>query len=79
MEMTDPEDYNETNLYTYQKLVKKLIYLLYNIKPDIVFAVKQLSRHNVDPKKEHLQVAKQVVRYLKGTTTIGLIFGQESA
>lgn len=76
--MTALEDYEETNLHIYQKLVRKLFYLSYCTRPDIVFEIKQLSRHNMDLRKKHLGAAKQVVRYLKGTAKMGLIFGHQS-
>ena len=79
IEMSDPEDYEKADLHTYQRLVGKLIYLSYGTRPDILFIVGQLSRHNADSKKRHLRAAKRVVRYLKGTIKMGLIFGRESA
>ena len=79
IEMSDPEDYEEVDLHTYQKLVEKLMYLSCNTKPDISFIVGQLSRHNADPRKGHFRATKRVVRYLKRTIEMGLIFGQESA
>ncbi len=79
IEMTDPEDYEETELQEYQRLIGKLMYLACGIRPDIAFAVGQLSKHNADPRKGHLRAAKRVVRYLKGTMQMGLIFGRASA
>lgn len=58
IEMTDLQDYNETDLRTYQKLIKKLMYLIFGITPNGAFVVKQLGRHNANPKKEHFQAAK---------------------
>ncbi len=55
------------------------MYLACGTRPDIAFAVGQLSKHNADPRKGHLQPAKRVVKYLKGTMDMGLIFGQEIA
>lgn len=78
IKMIDLEDYKKANFYTYQQLIGKLIYLAYSMRPDIAFVVEQLSKHNVNPRSGHLQVAKRVVRYLKGTMNIGLIFGQET-
>lgn len=52
--MTDPKDYNETILYMYEKLVEKLIYLLYGKRSDIVFVVKLLNRYNTNLKRNHL-------------------------
>lgn len=78
IEMLDPDDYDKTNLHEYQRLIGKLMYLSCRTRPDIAFAVGQLSRHNADPRKGHLRAAKRVVRYLKGTMQMGLIFGRES-
>ena len=78
IEILDPEDYEEADLHTYQRLVAKLIYLSCGTRPDILFVIGQLSRHNADPRKGHFQAAKRVVRYLKRTIKMGLIFGRES-
>ena len=55
------------------------MYLSCGTKPDIAFVVGQLSRYNANPRKCHFRAAKRVVRYLKETIEMGLIFGQESA
>lgn len=62
IEMTEPEDYEEADLRTYQQLIGKLMYLACGTKPDISFVVGQLSRHNANLRKGHLQAAKRVVR-----------------
>lgn len=54
IKMTDPEDYKEANLYIYQRLVGKLMYLSYSINSDIAFVVGQLNRYNTDLRKRHL-------------------------
>lgn len=77
IEMTNPEDYKETELRKYQRLISKLMYLACGTRPDIAFAVGQLGEHNADPKKGHLQATKRVVRYLKRTMQMGLVFGRE--
>lgn len=78
IKMIDPKDYNTTDLNIYPKLIEKLMYLLYGIRSDIIFVVKQLNRHNVNRRKKHLQTVKQVVRYLKRNIIMRLIFGQAS-
>lgn len=54
IERTESENYEKANFYTYQRLIKKLIYLLCNTRPDISFVVGQFNRHNIDLKKGHL-------------------------
>lgn len=54
------------------------MYLAYGTRPDIAFVVGQLSKHNANPRKGYLRAAKRVVRYLKGTMHMGLVFGRES-
>ena len=74
--MPDADDYKETELLKYQRLIGKLMYLVCGTRPNIAFAVRQLGKHNADPKKGHLKAVKRVVRYLKGIMQMGLIFGQ---
>lgn len=54
IEMIEPDDYEETELREYQRLIGKLMYLACGTRLDITFAVRQLSKHNADPKKGHL-------------------------
>lgn len=39
IEMINKDDYKETKLYKYQQLIGKLMYLAYEIRPNIAFAV----------------------------------------
>lgn len=67
IEMIKFNNYEETEFCLYQCFICKLMYLAYSIRPDIVFTIRQLSKYNSDAKKGHLQVAKIVHLYLKGT------------
>jgi len=64
---------------TYQELVGSLLYLATGTRPDISFAVGQLTRHVAAPTMEHLAAAKTVLRYLKGTASLGLTYGSAAA
>lgn len=75
IKITDPKNYKETNLRIYQQHIRKIINLACRMRPHIAFAVGQLINHNINPRRGHLQVTKQVVQYLKGTIEMGLIFG----
>jgi hypothetical protein len=57
----------------YRKLVGKLIYLT-NTRPYIKFAVGALSRYMTSPREPHLQAAKQVLRYIRGTLDFGIFY-----
>lgn len=76
IEMLDLDDYNKTDLHEYQRLIGKLMYLICETRPDIVFAVSQLSKQNTDPRKGPFQAIKRVVKYLKGTMQMELIYRQ---
>lgn len=66
------ENNDKTDLKVYQSLIEKLIYLTCSTRPHILFIVGQLERYNSDPRVVYMQIAKQVVRYLK--ETISLMF-----
>ena len=55
----------------YKKLVGSLMYLV-NTRPDICYAIKQLSKAMVNPTKLFWKAGKHVLRYLRGTTEYGL-------
>lgn len=69
------DNYKKAELKTYQELIRKLMYLLYGTKPNIVFIVDQLSRQNANPCIGHLKATKRVVRYLKGKINFGITYG----
>eukprot|EP00257_Ricinus_communis_P019408 XP_015578394.2 uncharacterized protein LOC107261729 [Ricinus communis] len=61
------------------KLYKSLIgYLMYltATRPDIMHAVSLLSRYMNCANEIHLQVAKRILRYVKGTVDYGIKFSQ---
>ena len=72
---TTDESKAEMTHYPYRKLVGSLGYLSTGTRPDISFIVSMLSRHLHNPGMAHWNYAKQVLRYLKGTQTHGLILG----
>jgi hypothetical protein len=55
----------------YRQLVGSLMYLV-NMRPDIFYAVNQLSQAMFNPTKLFWKVGKHVLRYLKGTYEYGL-------
>ena len=59
------------NLATYQRLVGKLLFCNWT-RPDITYAVALLCRFTAAPQEPHLLAAKHLLRYLKGTLSLGL-------
>ena len=67
------DNHTPADMIAYQQLVGKLIYSACRTRPDIAFVVGQLSRHNSDPQMDHMRIAKQTLRYLKGICTLGIV------
>ncbi|KAE8822081.1 hypothetical protein HRS9139_10470 [Pyrenophora teres f. teres] len=63
----------------YQSLIGSLMYLMLCTRPDIAYAVSQLSRFAANPSKKHLEAAKRLLRYLKGTSGMGLEIDSNSS
>eukprot|EP00253_Pinus_taeda_P017133 PITA_17133 len=61
----------EVDATVYQQLVGSLMYLV-NTRPDICYAVNQLSQAMVKPTKRFWKAGKHVLRYLRGTLGYGL-------
>jgi len=58
----------------YAELVGSLLYLSTTTRPDIAFAVGVLSRFMSCPEQDHMLAAKGVLRYLRGTTRLGVVY-----
>lgn len=59
----------------YQSLIGCLQWLSNSTRPDIAHAVSQLFRFNSNWTTTHWTLAKHVLRYLKGSSTLGINFG----
>ncbi|XP_057791241.1 uncharacterized mitochondrial protein AtMg00810-like [Salvia miltiorrhiza] len=55
----------------YREIIGSLLYLTAS-RPDIAYAVGVCARYQSDPKEAHMDAAKRILRYLKGTPNIGL-------
>lgn len=58
----------------YAELIGSLLYLASISRPDISFAVGHLSGYMANPTKQHMAAAKSILRDLKGTPNMGLIY-----
>ena len=59
----------------YRALVGKCMYLSTCTRPDISYAVRELARFMSNYGRRHYDAAKHLLRYLKGTISRGIIYG----
>jgi hypothetical protein len=57
----------------YRALIGTLLYISTKTRPDIAHTVGMRSRFAQNPTTQHWQAAKSVLRYLKGTQSLGLL------
>jgi hypothetical protein len=73
----DDESHESNFDWNYATAVGMLQYLAINTRPDIAFAVSQVSRFTHHPKKAHSTAVKTIARYLKRTEDKGTYFEQD--
>ncbi|KAI3635902.1 hypothetical protein MIR68_006540 [Amoeboaphelidium protococcarum] len=59
--------------YPFRALIGSLMYLMVGTRPEIAYAVSQLSKSLENPSQQDVVAAKRVLRYLKGTVDLSLI------
>jgi len=62
----------------YVSAVGSLMYVMVCTRPDLSQALSMISRYMRDPGKDHWEVVKWVLRYIKGTMDVGLVFKKDS-
>ena len=62
----------------YQSAVGSLLYLSSATRPDITFAVNNVTKFSEKPTKEHWSAVKSIFRYLKGTVNYGLQYSRDA-
>jgi hypothetical protein len=58
----------------YQEITGSLQFLVSWTRPDLSFCTNELAKVNSNPSEQHLRDAYRVLRYLKGTATLGLTY-----
>ncbi|KAJ3473640.1 hypothetical protein NLI96_g12898 [Meripilus lineatus] len=72
-----PSDFDQSSMTNipYQAAIGSLMYAAVATRPDISFAVQALSQFNTNPSPVHWTAVKHVLRYLNGTRTLGITYG----
>ena len=66
------------NQQRYQAVVGSLLYLSTKTRPDIAYAVSRVTRFCAKPTVEHWTAVKRILRYLKGTSNLGLLYREDT-
>ena len=74
MQIEEP-DYDITK---YRRIIGSLLYLTAS-RPDISFAVGFCARFQAAPKESHYQIALHVLKYVKGTTNLGIWYPKDDS
>jgi len=75
LQLSKSAEENDIDATRFRKNVGCLRYLLHT-RPDLNYCVRILSRYMQRPKEPHRAAMKQCLRYVKGTTTLGLTYGR---
>ncbi len=62
----------EAAAFPYNSAVGALLWVARCSRPDILYAVGQVSQHLQNPNMTHVRAVKHILRYLKGTRDLGL-------
>ncbi|CAJ2658399.1 unnamed protein product [Trifolium pratense] len=71
--LTRDQDGSIVDATNYRQIIGCLMYLLAT-RPDLTFSVCLIARYMEKPKEAHLMAAKRVMRYLKGTLNLGILY-----
>lgn len=63
----------------YQHVIGSLMYAAIHTRPDIAFALGRLSQYLSDPAEHHGRALKSLLRYVRSTVDLGLMFGNSGS
>lgn len=61
---------------TFKQLVGSLRYLIVT-RPDLIYSVNLVSRYMEQPNEQHMLAAKRILRYVRGTTELGIQYKRQ--
>eukprot|EP00171_Calliarthron_tuberculosum_P022518 IDg22518t1 len=63
----------------YRAIVSGLKYLAVSTRPDLAFSVSMLAMQMHAPTDRHLRNAKRTLRYISGTTDLGILYATRAS
>ncbi|GAA0156010.1 transmembrane signal receptor [Lithospermum erythrorhizon] len=72
----DPDE-NAVDETLFKQIVGSLMYLTAT-RPDLMFVTSIISRYMAKPTELHMQIAKRALRYVKGTTQLGIMYQRDT-
>jgi hypothetical protein len=72
-----PKTVNKEDLKFFQQLIGSLMYIACGTRPDIAYAVNTCAQFMSNPGPSHIAAAKHILRYLKGTSDVGLTYSKQ--
>lgn len=60
--------------FPYREAIGSLMYLAVATRPDISFAVGNVSRYMENPAVAHVNAVKRILKYIKGTLDMGIVY-----
>jgi hypothetical protein len=70
-----PEEIKKSEKFEYREIIGSCMYLMVSTRPDISFAVSKLAQFLNCHGPSHHTAAIQLLRYLKGTSKMGITYG----
>ncbi|POM59841.1 polyprotein [Phytophthora palmivora] len=74
----DDEERMKMKAKSYRALIGCLLYITTCTRPDVAYIATQLSRFLENPGIQHWRAAIRVLRYLKGTRELGVVYNSKS-
>ncbi|GJR40354.1 retrotransposon protein, putative, ty1-copia subclass [Tanacetum coccineum] len=68
-------DVDRMSKVSYANAIGRLMYLMVCSRPDITYVISVVSRYLANPGKNHWEAMKWILKYLQGTTNVGLVYG----
>src|SRR5277367_765125 len=74
----DEKILDKEDIHRYQSKIGSLTYAMQDIRADLAYAVSLYSRFLAKPTATHMGIAKEVLRYFKGATDLGITYYRDN-